>query len=286
MQKKSDVKPAGTRIGLIAGNGPFPAVFAKKARDKGFDVFAVGYLGETDPGLKDLVCELEMIHIGQLGRLIKFFRRRDITDAVMIGGIRKAGIFSRLRPDLKGMALLARMRKADTHDDRVLRTFADFLEESGIRIRPSTFLMPDLLAPWGIWTKRWPAKKERADMALGWRMAKAVGSLDIGQCVVVENGSVLAVEAIDGTDSTIKRGGSLGEGGAVVVKVCKPAQDFRFDVPAVGSNTIATMADSGARVLVVEAQKTVIYDRDEMVRLADEKKISIVGMKEEEDAWR
>jgi hypothetical protein len=267
----------GQRIGLIAGSGPFPLIFSEKAREKGYQVYAIGYHDETDPGLADRVEALEIIYIGQVKRLLKFFKRHQITDAVMIGAIKKPGSISEIRPDIKAISLYAGMRK-NSHDDRVLRLFAKALEEEGVYIRPSTFLLPELLAQEGCWTKRIPTKDEQPDIELGWRMAKAIGKLDIGQCVVVANGSVLAVEAIDGTDSTIRRGGQLAKGNAVVVKVCKPIQDFRFDVPAVGSQTIKTMNAAGASVLVIEAGKSLVFDQQEMVSLADRCKISIVAL--------
>ncbi len=168
------------------------------------------------------------------------------------------------------------MRK-NTHDDRVLRAFAEILEKEGITICPSTFLLPELLAENGCWTRRKPTQQEKSDIRMGWKMAKAIGSLDIGQCVIVGNGMVLAVEAIDGTDSTIRRGGALSSGNAVLVKVCKPVQDFRFDIPAVGAQTISTMQESGVRVLAIEAGKSVVFDREEMIALADRHKIAIIA---------
>jgi DUF1009 family protein len=267
------------RIGLIAGSGLFPVIFSKKAASRGFSVCAVGFFDNTSPDLSEYVESLEIIHIGQIKRLIKFFKRHQVTEAVMIGAIKKPGAIRDIRPDMKAIALIANMRH-DTHDDRVLRAFAGMLEEEGIQIRPSTFLLPELLAQPGCWTRRKPTKAEQSDMTLGWRMAKEVGRLDIGQCVVVSNGSVLAVEAIDGTDSTIRRGGELGRGHAVVAKVCKPMQDFRFDVPAVGAQTIRTMHESGATVLVIEAGRSLVFDRDEMIHLADQWGIAIVALEQ------
>lgn len=264
-------------IGLIAGSGSFPVIFSKKAVFRGFRVCAVGFFDNTSPDLAEYVEAYEIIHIGQIKRLIKFFKRHQITEAVMIGAIKKPGAIRDIRPDMKAIAMIANMRH-DTHDDRILRAFAGVLEEEGIRIRSSTFLLPELLAKAGCWTRRKPTKAEQADMALGWQMAKEVGRLDIGQCVLVSNGSVLAVEAIDGTDSTIRRGGELGRGHAVVAKVCKPMQDFRFDVPAVGAQTIQTMHESGATVLVIEAGRSLVFDRDEMIQLADQWGIAIVAM--------
>lgn len=268
------------RIGLIAGNGSFPIIFSKKATAKGFSVYAVGFHNETEASLSQHVEAVETIYIGQIKRLIKFFKKKQITEAVMVGGIKKPGAIFDIRPDMKAISLIAKMGH-DTHDDRVLRAFAKVLEEEGIRIRSSTFLLPELLADKGCWTKRKPAKTERPDIDLGWRMAKGVGSLDIGQCVVVSNGTVIAVEAIDGTDSTIERGGKLCQGNAVVVKVCKPIQDFRFDVPVVGVQTIRTMHEFGATVLVIEAGKSLVFDREEMIDLANRWGITIIAIKEE-----
>ena len=274
---------AEKRIGLIAGSGPFPILFAKKAAARGYEVHAAAYHNETDPALAGHVAGVKYMHLGQVGRLIRFFHQHGVKAAVMVGAIRKPASIAEIRPDFKALALLAAMRK-DTHDDRLLRAFARLLEDEGIAVRSSTFLLPELLAPAGCWTRRRPSGKERRDMDLGWQMAKAVGKLDIGQCVVVANGSVLAVEAIDGTDATIQRGGKLGRGNAVVAKVCKPIQDFRFDVPAVGARTIEIMHESGARVLVVEAGRSVVFDREEMVRLADQYGICIQARQQKEPA--
>lgn len=264
------------RIGLIAGSGQFPLIFSSAARAKGVEVFAIAYFNETDPELEKYVKGIKWIHLGQIKRLLNFFRNNRISEAVMMGAIRKTRLFTDVKPDSKVISLVARMR--DTHDDGLLRAFAKLLEDEGIHIRPSTFLLPDLLAREGCWTKRKPSRSEKADIQLGWKLAKEIGRLDIGQCVVVGGGTVLAVEAIDGTDTTIMRGGRLGNGMAVVVKVCKPNQDTRFDIPAIGTQTIKTMADAGARVLVVEAGKAVVFDCEQMIKLANEHEISIVGL--------
>lgn len=266
---------ADKKIGLIAGSGPFPVLFAKKATARGYEVFAAGYRNETEPAIAGHVAAMETFYIGQVSRLIKFFKKHGVDSAVMIGAIDKPSSLKDIRPDIKALQLLAAVRRETTHDDRILRAFAGLLEEEGIKVRSSTFLLPELLAAPGCWTRRRPSEKERRDIELGWKMAKAVGSLDIGQCVVVAGGSVLAVEAIDGTDATIRRGGSLGRGDAVVVKVCKPIQDFRFDVPAVGSQTIESMHEAGVRVLVIEAGRSIVFDKDGMVELADKYGISI-----------
>lgn len=268
------------RIGLIAGNGQFPLLFSRAAREKGWAVYAAAYVKEADPRLAELVAGLEWLHLGQINRLIRFFRRNGVEQAVMLGGIRKTRMFADVRPDMKAVSLIAGMRS--THDDGILSRFADALEADGIRIRASTFLLPELVAPEGCWTRRGPTRAETADIRLGCRLAKAIGRLDIGQCVVVGGGSVLAVEAIDGTDATIRRGAALGRGHAVVVKACKPMQDRRFDMPAVGAETVAVMAEAGATALAVESGRAVVFDRDRLIRTADRGGIAVVGMEMEE----
>jgi UDP-2,3-diacylglucosamine hydrolase len=264
------------RIGLIAGSGQFPIIFSKKAKRQGYVVFAAAYFHEALPELEAYVDGIEWLYLGQIKRLIRFFKNNDISEAVMLGAITKTRLFSDVKPDTKAITLVAGLKH--THDDGLLRAFAGLLEQEGIHIRASTFLLPELLAQKGCWTKRKPSRSEKADVELGWRLAKEIGRLDIGQCVVVGGGSVLAVEAIDGTDETIRRGGGLGRGESVVVKVCKPTQDTRFDMPAVGAGTIEVMYESGVRVLAVEAGKAVVFDREEMIALADAYGIAIIAL--------
>lgn len=264
------------QIGLIAGSGQFPIIFCERAKENGFRVYVAAYIHEADPKLEEIADGLEWLHLGQIKRLIQFFKKNRVTEAVMMGAIQKTSLFKDVKPDMKAISLIAGMRH--THDDGILRAFADVLEKNGIAVRPSTFLLPDLIAEKGCWTRRKPSRAERADIKLGWQVAKEIGRLDIGQCVVVGGGSVLAVEAIDGTDATIRRGGRLGRGNAVVVKVCKPIQDERFDVPAVGVQTIQAMCESDAGLLAVEAGKAVVFDREEMIALADKAGIGIVAV--------
>ena len=268
------------KIGLIAGNGQFPLLIAKAAQRKGWQVYAVGYKGETDPELTNLVTAIEWLYLGQIKKMIKFFRSKEIKDAVMIGGVTKTKMFTNVRPDTSAISILAGMRH--THDDAVLRAFADFLDKEGIRIHASTFLLPELLAPPGIWTRKKPSRSELEDMHLGWEIAKETGRLGIGQCVVVAGGTVLAVEAIEGTDAAISRGGALAKGHAVVVKVCKPNQDTRFDIPAIGLNTIDTMHKAGIKSLAVEAGKAVVFDRETMVQYANKYGMAIIALGEED----
>src|SRR5208283_5449346 len=261
-------------VGLIAGSGQFPLLFAHAARKASVRVLAVGFDGDTDPALSKYVDEFHLLRLGQLNRLVKTFRSAGITHVAMAGGINKTRLYSKIRPDWRAVRFLGRLR--NRKDDSLLRALADELESEGILIQPSTIFLPELLAPEGILTRRKPNRREQADIAFGWTLAKAIGILDIGQCLVVKNQAVLAVEGIDGTDATIMRGGRLCREGAVVVKVSKPIQDMRFDVPAAGADTIEVMKRVNARVLVLEAGKTVIFDREKMIDMADGAGISIL----------
>jgi DUF1009 family protein/predicted dehydrogenase len=261
-------------IGLIAGSGQFPLLFAHAARQAGVNVVAVGFEGETDPALAKLVAEIHWQRLGQLNRLIKTFKTAGVTQAAMAGAINKTRLYARVRPDWRAFKFMHRLR--NKKDDSLLRAFADELEAEGIRIEPSTLFLPSLLAPSGVLTRRKPNHREQLDIEFGWQLAKEFGALDIGQCLLVKDQAVLAVEGIDGTDATILRGGRLCGQGAVVIKVSKPIQDLRFDVPAVGLNTILTMKRVKARVLVVEAGRTLMFDRDRMIDTANDSGISIV----------
>lgn len=263
------------KIGLIAGSGQFPLLFLQNAVKSGFSVYAAAYVNEADPTIADLAEKVEWLHLGQVKRLIRFFRQNEVHRAVMLGAVRKTRLFSDVKPDMKAIAIIAGMRH--THDDAIMRAFADSLEKEGIEIAPSTLLLPELLATAGVWTRRKPSRVEKRDIALGFSIAREIGRLDIGQSVVVGGGSVLAVEAIDGTDATIERGGKLGRGEAILVKVCKPNQDFRFDVPSVGLATIENMIRFGVRALAVESNRTIVFDRQAMVDMADHNGIAIVG---------
>jgi DUF1009 family protein len=193
----------------------------------------------------------------------------------MAGAITKPKMFAGVKPDLKGLAVIGKL--LILHDDDILRAVARELEKEGINVISSTDYLPELLAPFGYFTKRKPNKEEMDDIKFGWMIAKDLGRLDIGHCVVVKRKTVLAVEAIEGTDKTILRGGALATEGGVVVKVCKPKQDLRFDLPAVGTNTVNVMSKVNASVLAIEAGKTLIFDRKEMIQEADRNNIAIVS---------
>jgi DUF1009 family protein len=262
-------------IGIIAGGGRFPLMIAHAAKRRGFRVVAVAHLDETDSALSGEVDEIVWIRLGRLGQLINALKGYGVRKTLMAGTITKKRMFEHIRPDLKGLAMMSRL--AVFHDDDILRAVAGELARQGIEIVSSAVYLPELLAPRGCLTRRRPGKAELGDIDLGWRIAKELGRLDIGQCVVVRRKTILALEAIDGTNETILRGGTLARKEAVVVKVSKPNQDLRFDVPSVGVETLKTMSRVKASVLAVEAGKTLMFDRQEMIAYADTKGISIVS---------
>lgn len=271
----------GAKIGIVAGGGQFPLLFAEAARQAGRTVAAIAHQGETLPELADQVDDICWVRLGQLGKIIKYFKEQDVREIVLLGTITKTDIFKDVRPDLRGLGL---WNKIDARqDDAILRAVAGELEKDGIRVMESTIYLKDLLFPQGVLTSKKPSAAQAEDIRFGWRLARACGELDIGQCVVVRNRTVLAVEAIEGTDAAIRRGGTLGKEKAVVVKTKKPGQDFRFDLPAVGPETIRSMAAVKAAVLAVEAGQALLFDRDILIREANQAGIVVVGVEETAD---
>jgi len=266
----------GKRIGLIAGNGRFPIIFADNAKKLGYHVSAVAHEGETEPELAGHVDRIHWIKIGQLNKLIKAFKEDGVHQAVMLGGIKKTHVFTTVRPDFRTLAMATRL--ALWKDDDILRELAKELEREGIAICESTFGLEGILVEEGTLTARAPSEKEWEDIRYGWEVAHDIGRLDIGQCVVIKDRVVVAVEAVEGTDGAIKRGGDLAKEGAVVVKRSKPQQDLRFDLPAVGPRTIEVMASVKASVLAIEAGRTILLDREIMLEKAKSARIAIVGI--------
>jgi UDP-2,3-diacylglucosamine hydrolase len=257
-------------IGLIAGSGRFPLLFAQAAERAGRSVVAVAHEGETDPALRALA----WVKVGQLGRIVEVLREAGVNEAVFCGGIRKPKLFD-VRPDWLGLKALARLRSFG--DDAALRAIAAVLEEEGLRIVSPMPLVPELLVPRGPLGQRRLTDEQRADALTGLSAARAVGQADIGQTVVVKRGVVLAVEAAEGTDACIARGGSLGRG-AVVVQARKPQQDDRFDVPAIGPRTAEACAAAGCAALAVEAGTTLVLDREELAEKADRAGLAVEGI--------
>ena len=268
-------------LGLIAGNGIFPRLVADGARDAGVRVVAVAHVGETDSGIEPLVDACTWVRVGELGKIIKVFRAAGCRQAVMAGGISKVRLFGGFRPDLRGAAFLAKTRSF--HDDRLLRGIADELESDGIEVISSTAFLPNLLPVAGVLGRKKPRARDWEDVRFGREVARTTGAFEIGQTVIVKRGLVLAIEAVEGTDAAIRRGGELGRGGAVVVKASKPGQDMRFDVPAVGPTTIDLMAEVGAGVLAVEAGRTVLLERERLLEAADAAGIVVVAFDPEEE---
>jgi DUF1009 family protein len=265
-----------SRFGLIAGTGRFPLLFAQSAKNHGVEIIAVAHKGQTLPELESLVKKIYWIKVGQLGKLIKILKTERIKDAAMVGGIKKTIMFSDVVPDFQAISLVAKLRTLN--DDVLLRAVAEAIEKEGITIHSSTIFLDELLSPPGCLTKKVPDKKEMRDIEFGWEIAKAIGKLDVGQTIVVKDQVVLAVEAIEGTDEAIRRAGTLGKrNGLVVIKVSKPQQDLRFDVPAIGPGTITTMQEAGAKVLAVESEKTLLIDKEELIRAANKAGIIIVA---------
>jgi hypothetical protein len=264
------------RLGLIAGNGVFPLLVARGAREAGVEVIAVAHRGETELAVEQEVKQCTWVRVGELGKIIRALKQGGVERAVMAGGIKKARLFRGFRPDLRGATFLARMRTL--HDDKLLRGIASELEAEGITVIASTEFLPRLVPSPGVLTRRRPTSRQRADVAFGLKVAKAVGTFEVGQTVVVKDGLVLAIEAVEGTDAAIRRGGELARGGAVVVKMSKPGQDLRFDVPAIGPQTIHAMVEVDAAVLAIEAGRTIVLERDETVARADAAKLVVVAL--------
>ncbi len=264
------------KLGLIAGNGKFPLIFAEQAKAEGVSLVAVAHHGETPKEIEKAVDAVTWVYVGELGKIIRTFHQAGIEEAVMAGGIRKVKLFSNFRPDFRGAAFLARLKSRE--DDQLLRALAEELEREGIRILESTLFLSRIIPSEGILTSRAPTSAQWEDIRLGFEVAKEVGRLGIGQTVVVKNRVILAVEAVEGTDAAIRRGGELGKGGFTVVKVSKPQQDLRFDVPAVGMDTIKLLHELKGAVLAIEAGKTILLEREELLREAERKGIVIAAV--------
>jgi UDP-2,3-diacylglucosamine hydrolase len=264
------------RIGLIAGSGRFPVLFAETAGRRGVEVFAVGHRGETDPDLERVVAGITWINPGELDAMIRALRGAGVRRTVMVGGIAKPRLFREFRPDARALALIARV--GQVRDDLVLRAVAAELESEGIAVVESTVYLQEIVPGPGVLGARAPTADEWRDIRFGFRAAKVIGQFDIGQSVVVRSGAVIAVEGIEGTDATIRRAGELANGDIVLVKVCKPTQDTRFDLPAVGPATVTALAQVRGRALAIEAGSTVVLDRKELIAIADRAEIAVVAV--------
>jgi DUF1009 family protein len=262
-------------LGIIAGNGVYAQLIAEAARKAGVKkIIAAAFTDETDPILEQHVDILEWMRVGQLGRLLKFFRGQDIHHAIMAGQIAPKNLFD-LRPDLKAMMLLGKLKQRNA--ESIFAAIADELAKVEVDLLPATTFLEDSLARPGLIAGPKLSPRQVRDVELGWNVAKEIARLDIGQTIIVKNGTIVAVEALEGTNEAIKRGGTLAREGAVMVKVSKPNQDMRFDVPVIGVETVRIAAESGVRVIAVEAGKTLLLERDAIVDLSKRAEISIVA---------
>lgn len=264
-----------SRIGIIAGSGPLPILAAREAKASGRTVVVVAIREETDPRVEAVADCLHWVGVGQLGGLIRAFKGEGVTEAVMVGQVRMSHLFSRVRPDLRGALLYMRLK--DRQGDSIMEAVANELQKEGVSLLDCTQFLSGVLVEQGVLTRRGPTTEEWEDIRFGQEVARTVAQLKIGQTVVVKRGTVLAVEAIEGTDAAVRRGAELGQKGVVVVKACRPDHDFRFDVPVVGLRTIAVLHEVGATALAMEAKRTLLLDREEALALADEVGIAVVA---------
>ena len=263
-------------LAIIAGNGVYPQAMARAARAAGVARLAVAaFQNETDPVLTPLVDEIEWMRVGQLGKMLNFLQKSGATHAVMSGQIHPRNLFD-LRPDIKALVVLARLKRRNA--ESIFGAIAEEMKNVGVELLPATIYMEEHLAPAGLIAGPKLKPREEEDLRYGFHVAKESSRLDIGQTVVVKNGTVLAVEAFEGTNAAIKRGGELGRKDALMVKVSKPNQDFRFDVPVIGPLTLEAARDARLRAIGVEAGKTLLLEREKLAELAQEHRISIFGL--------
>lgn len=266
-------------LGLVAGGGQFPFLVAREARRLGYNVVAVAFNKDTDTEIDQHVSKAEWIKLGQLGRLIKFFKENDVDQVVFAGPINKPGAFD-IRPDIRAIRLLFSLKSRN--DNSLLTAVAGELDSEGLEVVSAIKFVPGLVSPAGNISRRRPSEAEKNDILFGWPLLKNIGAMDIGQCIVVKERVVVAVEAIEGTDQTILRAGNLVKKDFTVIKTFKPGQDDRIDLPAMGLRTIETMVQAGASCLAYEAGKSLFFDLNDALKLARENKISIIGIDPEQ----
>ena len=262
-------------LGIIAGNGVYPKLLADAAKKAGVKkIVAAAFTDETDPILEQQVDVFEWLRVGQLGRMLKFFRGQDIHHAIMAGQIAPKNLFD-LRPDLKALMLLGKLKERNA--ESIFAAIADELAKIDVDLLPATTFLEDSLARPGLIAGPKLSSRQEHDVELGLTVAKEIARLDIGQTIIIKNGTVVAVEALEGTNEAIKRGGTLARDGAVMVKVSKPNQDMRFDVPVIGVETVRIAAESGVRVIAVEAAKTLLLERDAIIAEANSLNVSVAA---------
>ena len=263
------------KLGLIAGNGRFPFLVVDGAHKAGAQVAVAAIREETDPKIESVADSFTWVGIGQLGKMLRFFKQEGVTQAIMAGQVKHVQIFSRAVPDARMLKVLLKLPRRNT--DSLIGAIAAELQSEGIELIDSTYFLQDSLPKVGVLTKRKPDHKEQEDIDYGLEIAREIARLDLGQTIVVRGKACVAIEAMEGTDETIRRAGNLVKGNLTVVKLAKPNQDMRFDVPVVGVPTLKTMSEVSATCLCITAGKTLMFDAADMIRFADEKKITIVA---------
>src|SRR5437867_12472634 len=264
------------KLGLIAGNGKFPFLVLEGAKRAGSTVAVAAIREETDPEIERLTDRMTWVGIGQLGKLLRFFKDEGVEKAIMAGQVKHAQIFSSSIPDLRMVKMLLKLPRRNT--DALIGAVANELASEGIELIDSTYFLKDQLPIAGTLTKREPDERERGDIEYGLEIAREIARLDLGQTIVIRDRACVAIEAMEGTDAVIRRAGQLVRGRLTMIKVAKPDQDMRFDVPVVGVPTLETMKDCGATCLCLTAAKTLMFDREEMIKVANTRKIVIVAV--------
>jgi len=281
--------PLPTKVGLIAGWGRYPLVVAETLAARGVQVYCLGIKDHADPLLRDVCHEFDWTGLAKIGRVIRFFRRRGVDQVTMAGKVHKVRLFERFAwlhhlPDWRGVLTFyphVITRRKTMQDDSLLMAIVEMFARNGITMKPATDFVPELLVKLACLTERGPSASQQHDIEFGWKLAKEMGRLDIGQSVAVKGRSPLAIEAIEGTDECIRRAGTLCKaGGFIVVKVAKPQQDMRFDVPTIGLGTLETLVAAGGKVLAIEAGRTIIIDQPHVIEFANRHKLVVVALED------
>ncbi|MDD5686437.1 MAG: UDP-2,3-diacylglucosamine diphosphatase LpxI [Elusimicrobia bacterium] len=262
-------------IGLIAGNGNFPLIFTRQAKKRGEKVIAIALFDETDKTIESIADKTYWINVGQLSKLIEILKKEKIEKCIMAGQVKHTKLFS-VKPDLKALALLAKLKSKTA--DSLLSAVCSELEREGIKFIPSNTYLSDFIPKAGLLTKRKPDKTQKEDIEFGYKIAREVAHSDIGQTICVKDKSIVAVEAMEGTDECIRRAGEITKD-FVVIKAARPNQDMRFDIPIVGLKTIETLKNAKSSVMAVESDKTLILEMDEVIKFANENEICILAIK-------
>lgn len=275
------------KLGLLAAWGRFPLVIAEALARQGYQTYCLGLKGHADPALADLCADFEWLGLGKVGQACRYFRRHGVHHAMVAGKVHKhilfqPGVCYKHLPDWRTIRAFYKhflLNRRDRRDDTLMTTLLGEFDRDGITFAPPTDFAPELLVNEGQLTRRGPSEAQRLDIDFGWQLAKELGRLDVGQSVAIKGRTALAVEAVEGTDQCIRRAGELcKQGGFTIVKVSKPQQDMRFDVPTIGIGTLRTMVEAGAACLAIEAGKTIIVDQPDVVRFADEHRLAIVAL--------